>query len=286
MQYNDQARLDPSQMGSSRGTGGKVAVGGGVGLIVMILAMLFGFNPGYLLGSAPAPGGGQQTQDDRFAHCQSGADISKDRDCRFVAYTNSIQSFWSQALSGYQPTKTNIFTGQVQTACGVATSQVGPFYCPGDATVYLDTGFFDQLQSQLGAQGGDAAEAYVIAHEYGHHIQNQIGVLNRIQQGGSGDGSAAVRSELQADCFAGVWFANASRDPNGPIAEITQQDMLEARAAAEAIGDDNIQENTTGRVDRESWTHGSSEQREKWLLIGYETGDPNQCDTWSARDLG
>lgn len=284
MQYNDQARLDPSQMGSSRGTGGKVAVGGGVGLIVMILAMLFGFNPGDLLGSAPAPGGSQQTQDDRFAHCQSGADISKDRDCRFVAYTNSIQSFWSQALSGYQPTKTTIFTGQVQTACGVATSQVGPFYCPGDATVYLDTGFFDQLQSQLGAQGGDAAEAYVIAHEYGHHIQNLTGVMDKVQSAGqqTGPASAQVRLELQADCYAGAWMRNATSDPNSPIAKITQDDLNRAVDAAIAVGDDRIQERTQGRVDRESWTHGSSADRKKWLATGFNSGDPNKCNTFSS----
>lgn len=285
MKFNENARLDPSRSSSSGGGGGgRIAVGGVGGLILILLALFFGIDPGGLVNQPSSTGDQGQ---DTLQKCTTVRDMETIPECRFVAYENSLNTYWTAALQGYRsPQQFRMFSGQVSTACGTATSAVGPFYCPADESIYLDESFFGTLEQQFGAASTPAVEAYVMAHEYGHHIQNQIGVLNRVQQGGAGDGSAAVRSELQADCFAGVWFANASRDPNGPIAEITQQDMLEARAAAEAIGDDNIQENTTGRVDRESWTHGSSEQREKWLLVGYESGDPNQCDTWSARDLG
>ncbi len=284
MQYNDNARLDSGQVTSSGGGGlggggGRIAIGGIGGVIIMILALLFGFDPGALLGGTSA---GPATNTDEFASCKTGADISKDRNCRFVAYTNSIQSYWGKTLQGYQPTQTHIFTGQVQTACGTATSQVGPFYCPEDRIIYLDTGFFDQMTTQLGAAGGDAAEAYVIAHEYGHHISNLTGVLEQVQAAGqqTGPNSPQVKLELQADCYAGVWLKNATKDPNSPIAKITQEDVDRAVDAAISVGDDRIQERMQGRVDRESWTHGSSAQRKQWLGIGFNSGDPNQCNTF------
>lgn len=235
-------------------------------------------------------GGGQtssQADPEAYAECRTGADIEQNRECRWVAYTNSIQDYWSEAYSGYQMTQTRIFTGQVSTACGTATSAVGPFYCPADGHIYLDTGFFDQLISQLGAQGGDAAEAYVIAHEYGHHISNLTGVMEQVQRARiqSGPDSPGVRLELQADCYAGVWFQNATADPDGPIAEVTENDLNRAVDAAIAVGDDRIQERAQGRVDRESWTHGSSEMRKRWLLRGYTTGDPNQCNTFTTDRL-
>ena len=284
MKFNENASLDPSRSSSGGGGGGgRIAVGGVGGLILILLALFFGIDPTGIVNPSGDQGASGQ---DSLKECTTVRDLETRPECRFVAYENSLNTYWAATLEGYRsPQQFQMFSGQVSTACGTATSAVGPFYCPADESIYLDESFFGTLEQQFGAASTMAVESYVMAHEYGHHIQNQIGVLNRVQQGGTGDGSAAVRSELQADCFAGVWFANAS-DPNGPIAEISQQDILEARAAAEAIGDDNIQENTSGRVDRESWTHGSSEQREKWLLVGYETGDPNQCDTWSARDLG
>ena len=285
MQYNKDAKLDSSQMGSGGGRGTTIALGGGAGIIVMILALVFGFDPGALLG------GGTSTTtagENQFADCKTGADIEKNRECRFVAYTNSIQAYWSSVYSGYQPTKTQIFTGQIPTACGTATSQVGPFYCPADKTVYLDTGFFDQmLEGQLGALGGDAAEAYVIAHEYGHHISNLTGSLAKVQAAGqqTGPKSPQVRLELQADCYAGTWLANATQDPNSPIAAITQDDLNRAVDAALAVGDDRIQQQTTGRVDRESWTHGSSAQRKYWMAVGFNSGDPSKCDTFAEGAL-
>lgn len=185
-----------------------------------------------------------------------------------------------QTLEGYQPSTTNIFTDQISTGCGTATSQIGPFYCPTDQSVYLDTGFFDQLSEQFGAEGGDATEAYVIAHEYGHHVSNLLGDLEAGQQDSStGPDSMGVRLELEADCFAGTWMNWADADPDDVIESFTEDDLNQAVDAAEAIGDDRIQEKTQGQVQPESWTHGSAEMRKGWLLEGFRTGDPNVCRT-------
>jgi predicted metalloprotease len=284
VKYNEGAQLDPSQMGGGGGRrGGGIAIGGGAGVVVLLLALLFGVNPGDILG-------GQQTGTDptggatAFAQCTRGSDIRKDRDCRFVAYTNSIQDYWKDTLQGYQVIKVDTFTGQVDTACGAASSAVGPFYCPPDTTVYLDLGFFDQLTGQLGAQGGDAAEAYVLAHEFGHHVQNLTGTMAKVQGGGQGTGpnSAGVRLELQADCYAGVWFQHATSDPQSPITEVSQDDLNRAIDAAAAVGDDRIQQKTQGQVNPERWTHGSAAQRQKWLGRGFSTGEPNKCDTFAG----
>ena len=287
MKYNDQAQLDPSQMGGGRGRGGKVALGGGAGVVVLVLALLLGVNPGDLLGSGQTAGTDPSGASSPFAQCTRGSDINRDRDCRFVAYSNSIQDYWGETLSDYEVIKVNTFTGSVDTACGNATSAVGPFYCPGDSQVYLDLGFFDELKTTFGAQGGDAAEAYVLAHEFGHHIQNLTGTMRTVQGGGQGSGpkSPQVRLELQADCYAGVWFKHATEDPQSPIAEVTQEDLDRAVDAAAAVGDDRIQERMQGQVNPESWTHGSAANRQKWLNIGFSSGDPNTCDTFAAGAL-
>jgi predicted metalloprotease len=289
VKYNDQANLDPSQMGGGGGGGGggRIALGGGAGLVIVVLALLFGINPGDILGSqsaGPAPSGGPSP----FAQCTKGSDINTDRDCRFVAFTNSIQDYWGDTVQNYQVIKVQTFTGSINTACGNATSAVGPFYCPGDTQVYLDLGFFDQLKSDLGAEGGDAAEAYVLAHEFGHHIQNLTGTMAKVQGGGQGTGpkSPQVRLELQADCYAGVWFKHATTDPKSPITEVSQDDLDRATDAAAAVGDDRIQQKSQGQVSPESWTHGSAAMRQKWLGQGFSTGDPKQCDTFAAGALG
>jgi hypothetical protein len=283
VRYRDSAQLDPSQMGGRRGgNGGKIALGGTGGLVVLVLALLFGLNPGEVLG------GGSPVEDQSgsspYAQCTRGSDINADRECRFVAYTNSIQDYWSENLQGYREIEVQTFTGQVSTACGTASSAVGPFYCPGDTTVYLDTGFFEELSSRFGARGGDAAEAYVFAHEFGHHVQNLTGTMRTVQGQGqqSGPRSGAVRLELQADCYAGAWMKHATEDPESPIAEITDEDLANAVDAAAAVGDDRIQERMRGQVSPESWTHGSAAMRQKWLRIGFDTGDPNRCDTFAA----
>ena len=286
MRYDDQARLDPSRMGGggSRPSPG-LALGGGAGAIVLIvIALLFGVDPGQVLqgGATTRPGPASSTP---FAQCTRGADIERDRDCRFVAFTNSIQDYWGGAQADYQEIDVTTFEGSVSTGCGGATSEVGPFYCPADTTVYLDLGFFDQLTTQLGARGGDAAEAYVLAHEFGHHVQNLTGAMQQVQGSGQGTGptSPGVRLELQADCYAGVWFRSATDEPDDAISEVTQDDLDRAVDAAAAVGDDRIQKKAQGQVTPESWTHGSAVQRQRWLQRGFETGDPARCDTF-ARD--
>lgn len=284
MQYNEGARLDPSQMGSA-GTsrGGKVALGGGVSIVVVILALLLGVNPSELTGGST---GTTENSASDFSHCLSGADIAENRECRFVAYTNSAQAYWASLLgSQYQPAKTTLFSGQVATGCGMATTEVGPFYCPTDQTVYLDPTFFDStLIRQLGAVGGDAAEAYVIGHEYGHHVQNLVGTLAQVQQAGNATGaeSAQVALELQADCYAGSWLSHATEDPNSPIRALNADDLSQVQDAARSVGDDLIQRKSQGTINPDSWTHGSSQQRQHWLAVGFNTGDPTQCNTFSS----
>ena len=290
MRFRKDAKLDRSQVGDYRGRrmgGTPMALGGGGGIVTLIIVVAI-----VLLGGNPLGGGtgglgdlagqsaGTRPPASTLEHCQTGQDANEHEDCRILAVVNSVQEHWQGAFRGYEPAQTIFFEGGVSTACGNASSAVGPFYCPADRMVYIDLGFFDELQSQFGASG-DLAQAYVIAHEYGHHVQNLSGVLRRSQSGETGPQSAAVRVELQADCYAGVWIGNALR--TGQIEEITRQDIQEALGAAEAIGDDRIQERTQGQVNPERWTHGSAEQRQTWLVRGLEGKSPNSCDTFSGR---
>jgi predicted metalloprotease len=218
------------------------------------------------------------------SECRTGADANQRQDCRIVADVNSVQKFWDGTFQAsgkrYGYVDTVFFSGQTQTGCGVADSQVGPFYCPADRLVYIDLGFFDELSSQFGVGTTPFVEAYVIAHEYGHHVQDQLGVLKSIRGDAQGPESKAVRSELQADCYAGVWAAHAV--DTGLIEQLTQADVNSGLAAAAAIGDDRIQERTQGQVNPETWTHGSSEQRRRWFSRGYENGKPAACDAFSG----
>ncbi|GAA5163417.1 KPN_02809 family neutral zinc metallopeptidase [Amycolatopsis dongchuanensis] len=305
MRFDDNAGLDTSEVddlrGGGGGIGGRVALGGGglgvVGLIIyFVLSQLGGVGT---TGSSSVGlgqlGSGQQISNSTLSQeCRTGADANRNHDCAVVAIINSIQDYWTDqfARSGrtYRKVPTNFFNGSVRTGCGGATSDTGPFYCPADSEVYIDLSFFQELQTRFGAEGGPFAEAYVLAHEYGHHVQNLLGTSDRVGNG-TGPTSGSVRLELQADCYAGVWGNHATTTPSSSgrplITEITQDDIQRALDTASRIGDDYIQKNLgNGKIDTSQFTHGTSAQREKWFNTGFTTGDPARCDTFGARDLG
>ncbi|MCX6462963.1 MAG: neutral zinc metallopeptidase [Pseudonocardiales bacterium] len=319
MRFNENADLDTSQIDDLRGGGGRrggggvggrvAAGGGGLGIVGLILYFLLSQLGGGGLGGGVDSGGfglpeglsglsgGQTADTTQIAQsCRTGADANTQLDCEVVAVVNSLDGYWTDAFarSGqtYQPPRTNFFSGGVNTACGSASSAVGPFYCPGDNEVYIDLSFFQELETRFGAQGGPFARAYVIAHEYGHHIQALLGTTSRVQSGDVGPTSGSVRLELQADCYAGVWANHATTTPTSSgeplIVEVTQDDVAAALDTAARIGDDFIQtELGGGRVDESQFSHGSSAQRELWYTTGYETGDPSRCDTFARGvDLG
>jgi predicted metalloprotease len=292
MSFNDNVQLDPSQVQDRRGMGrgGKVGVGIGGGIVLLIAALL-GIDPQLLAGlTGTATDSASQSQSTAPA-CRTGADADARLDCRITGTVNSLNTFWPAHLAQYnvqypQP-QTVIFSGGTGTGCGAATSEVGPFYCPADTTAYFDPGFFQELVDRFGSSGGPLAQEYVVAHEFGHHIQHILGNLDRAQEDPQGPQSGAVRVELQADCYAGIWvhYATTQKDPatGQPFLEpLKQQDLQDALSAASAVGDDRIQKAATGRVSPEAWTHGSSAQRQKWFSQGYRTGDINQCDTFSV----
>jgi uncharacterized protein len=274
MRFRPGAKLDPSQVEDVRGRGGfglpggGIAVGGGgVGVIGVLIYLAFALlGGGSSSGLTPLDG---RTVTGETASCRTGADANRSEDCRIVGDINSIQAYWSNEVQNYTIARTVFFTGSTDTGCGPASTDVGPFYCPVDKKVYIDLGFFDELKSRFGGSNGPFAQAYVLAHEYGHHVQDLVGTLDRNRN--------SIQIELQADCFAGVWMHHAEQ--TGYITGITQQDLQDALSAAASVGDDRIQAETQGQVNPETWTHGSSAQRTHWLSTGWKNGDPRQCDT-------
>jgi uncharacterized protein len=262
--------------------GGGMAVGGGglglVGIVVYLLIAVLGGGSGGAFSGLDGLTAGQPASPDAAASsldCTTGADANTRQDCRIVGDVNSIQKYWGDYFRAhnkpYELATTVFFTGSTQTRCGAATTDVGPFYCPVDKHVYIDLGFFQELKDRFGAQGGPFAEAYVLAHEYGHHAQDLFGDL---QTGGStGAQGRSVRTELQADCYAGVWAH--STDTRG---KLQQGDVDEALNAASSVGDDRIQQQQTGRINVDSFTHGSAAQRSASFKKGFDSGDPRSCD--------
>jgi predicted metalloprotease len=259
--------------------GGKA--GGGLGGII-VLVVLFLLFSGVLGGSGEIPGLGGLTGGGAPVEPGGTLNPQSETDEQLAYIVSDIQAFWETSFRAagrnYPETKLVLFEGGTQSACGAASSATGPFYCPADAKVYLDLGFFDELRSRFGAQGGDFAMAYVVAHEFGHHVQTVLGISEHVQQLAAQDPSRrndlSVRQELQADCLAGVWANSAASD-------LEPGDIQEALSAASAVGDDRIQQSTTGRIDPESWTHGSAEQRVAWFTNGFETGNTDRCDTFA-----
>jgi uncharacterized protein len=291
VRFRKGARLDPSQVEDRRGRGGMALPGGGIavgggglgvaGLVIYLLVTLLSSSGGGLsppLENLNDRSIGTQPPSSVSQECRSDVEANQREDCRIVGYVNSIQTYWGGQFrrNGRQYTlsKTVFFDGATDTGCGTATSDVGPFYCPLDKRVYIDLGFFDDLRDRFGATGGPFAQAYVLAHEYGHHVQDLLGALGSGSQGQQG---SSVRTELQADCLAGVWASHAAQ--TGYLTDLTQDDIADGLDAAAAVGDDRIQQRTQGRVTPETWTHGASSQRQHWFTVGYRSGKPTACDT-------
>lgn len=266
-----------------RGMGGAGLAGGGIGALVLaaIGYFVFGIDPSTTQQITSQMGGVGAAQQ------EGKAGTPEDQAGQFVDVIGAnIDDVWRTKLRGYQPPTVVLYEQGTPTGCGMGQSAMGPFYCPTDRKVYLDLGFWQEMETQLGASGADFARAYVIAHEYGHHVQTLMGTSDQVQQAqqrarSQADGNRySVALELQADCYAGVWAANASAVSNGQVA-LTSGDLEEGLKTASAIGDDTLQRRSGGRVAPDAFTHGSSADRVAWLRRGYESGDPAVCDTFS-----
>ncbi|SHM49355.1 KPN_02809 family neutral zinc metallopeptidase [Cryptosporangium aurantiacum] len=290
MDFDEDANLDLSKVEDARGggggfSGGPMVVGGGaLGLIVTVVLALLGYNTLGDDSSSPAPSSSANlAQECAVSNAQRFELVQ----CRQVAVFDDLRDYWStegtKALGAqYADPRLRFFTQGVNTACGQATSAVGPFYCPGDQRIYIDLGFYDELAQRFGAPG-EFAQAYVLAHEFGHHIQYLTGFeseVRRLQQRDPGnENKYSIALELQADCFAGVWTRNASGGAQSLVESVSAEDIKSALQAAGAVGDDRIQEQSGGRVNPETWTHGSAAQREQWFNTGHSSGDPKTCST-------
>ncbi|MGC5629677.1 KPN_02809 family neutral zinc metallopeptidase [Georgenia sp. Z1344] len=278
-----------------RGRGGAAAAGGGgLAVVALVIYLLTGQDLGGLMGGGGGGGGAAPAEEETLGDC-TGADANTDVDCRMVLTWGSLHDVWAvtlpeQADLEHRNPEFILFQDSVGTGCGNATSAVGPFYCPPDESAYIDTGFFDQLETQLGAENAPLAQMYILAHEYGHHVQNETGVMATANRTDTGPQSDGVRLELQADCYAGIWVNHASTVPQEEtgepmLVEPTTEEIQDALDAASAVGDDRIQSGAGQEVNPETWTHGSSEQRMHWFTVGYEGGTMQDCDTFAVGQI-
>jgi predicted metalloprotease len=291
MTFNDDSQLSGGKV-KRRGRTVGIA-GGGVGIAGIVVFLIAQFTGVDLSGVVGDGGDGLSTiqqggaEASPVAECRTGRDANASIDCRMEGAAESLDTYWSTearqlGISDYTTPDFFLFSGSTDTACGTASASTGPFYCPPDRALYLDTAFYDDLQSTYGASGGSLAQMYVVAHEWGHHIQQLEGTFADTDRSGTGASSGSVRVELQADCYAGAWVGDAAstRSANGTtfFEPVTREQIADALSAASAVGDDSIQERATGRVDPDSFTHGTSEQRQAWFERGYEQG-AERCDT-------
>ncbi len=295
MTFNPDADVSDNNV-QRRGRGGRTAAiaGGGVvgvgAIVVLLISAFTGVDLSGLLGGGTDPGSQGQPQstgssEGTVANCSTGKDANSSVDCRVAATSLVLNQYWTKHVRGYIAPKQVSVDGATSTPCGTASNDVGPFYCPPDQTVYIDPTFFALLHQQFGAEAGDLAQVYVVAHEYGHHIQNFTGTMAAHPNNGTGPTSNGVRTELQADCYAGAFIADmaAQKDKNGNpyMTTPTEAQIKDALDAAAAVGDDHIQQQSAGYTNPESWTHGSSAQRQYWFANGYKSG-LGKCDTFAV----
>ncbi|WP_169252642.1 neutral zinc metallopeptidase [Brevibacterium sp. 'Marine'] len=288
MTFNPNADISGNRT-SRRGRNTAIVGGGGVGivgLLVFLIGPLLGVDVTGLMGGITPDDGGSQNQSSgaSMSQCDTGEDANTNIDCRMAGAQVVLDDYWAQQVDGYEPPAMTLVDGQTSTACGTASNQVGPFYCPADQGVYIDPSFFDILRQQFGASADELAQLYIVGHEWGHHIQNITGVMSEHPNNGTGPASNGVRTELQADCYAGAWLGKVTTltDDNGTayLEEPTKEQLDDALNAAFVVGDDHIQE-LSGFVNPESFTHGSSKQRQNWFTTGYNEG-LNSCDTFAV----
>jgi predicted metalloprotease len=285
--FNDNARVGGNKA-RRRGAGVAIAGGGvaGVGLIVVLLLNAFtGGDFSGLLGGGTTEGSGTGSGGTEIANCETGQDANASDDCRLAAGSLALDRYWAGELEGYREPQLIIVDVQTPSQCGTASNATGPFYCPPEETVYVDPTFFSILREQFDASAGPLAQLYVLAHEYGHHVQGITGVFEQYPANGTGPGSNGVRTELQADCLAGAWVGDVSEEVDEAgtpfLKAPTEAEIRDALDAAAAVGDDHIQQESGGVVNPESWSHGSSEQRQRWFTAGYQ-GSPASCDTFAV----
>ncbi|WP_443669984.1 KPN_02809 family neutral zinc metallopeptidase [Kineosporia corallincola] len=307
MEFDDD-RVDVGGVDDRRGGGGiglgggGLAVGGGagvVGLVIYLLVAVLGGGDGGSGSGLPQLGAGsanstgkQESRQELSDRCNSDGALDEYTDCRLIKVYDIADSTWEDEFSrrglssSYHAPQLAFFDDAASTGCGQASSDVGPFYCPADEEIYLDLDFLDQLQKEYGAEG-EFAQAYILAHEYGHHLQTLLGTEQQVRQAQQSnpdqENEYSVAMELQADCYAGAWSVLADQADSG--IDLTKANIAEAQKAAQAVGDDRIQKKATGKVDQDSWTHGSAAQRKEWFTTGYSTGDIDQCDTFGALGL-